>query len=166
MLVKCDRWQVTHDTWHVTHDTWHLICYFIFLSKGATIRTRKEIHCLPYAGFFIESALGNMWHVTRDTWHMTHDTWHIQQKNPILLWCRCLYELYTFKCVQIWSCFGSYLLTGSIWFCANPPSLHFLDSNNALWCCHAMTWHDLRSNIWKRRNRRREWRKLSRKKEL
>ena len=37
------------NTWHLTPDTWHLTPDFF---TGATIRTRWEIQCLPYAGGF------------------------------------------------------------------------------------------------------------------
>ena len=47
-----DRCQVTGDRAHVTHEIF--FCCFLLCKKkcfGATLRTRKEIQCLPYAGF-------------------------------------------------------------------------------------------------------------------
>ena len=55
--LTCDTWNMTCDTWHVTFDTWRVTIFFFFLSTyvrfgiGATIRTRREIQCLPFAGF-------------------------------------------------------------------------------------------------------------------
>ena len=46
-----------HDTWNLTPDTWHLKhIFFLFLPLpvcfgiGATIPTRQEFQCFPYAG--------------------------------------------------------------------------------------------------------------------
>ena len=59
-----DRWQVSRKMWHLTPDRWHMtfifiliLIHFSFLSVSvcfgisATIRTRQELQCLPYAGF-------------------------------------------------------------------------------------------------------------------
>ena len=53
--------QIPNDMSHLTPDTWHMTPdlvkdFFFFFSSsciGASIRTRWEIQCLPYAGFFL-----------------------------------------------------------------------------------------------------------------
>ena len=42
-----------------------------FFLVSLLLSDRREIFCLPYAGFFF------MWHVTCYTWIMTHDMWHM-----------------------------------------------------------------------------------------
>ena len=61
-FVTCDRWQakcdmqhMTHDMWHLTPEIWHVtavLLLILFHCIGATIRTRREIQWLPYAGYF------------------------------------------------------------------------------------------------------------------
>ena len=51
-----DRWQVKCDMWHLTPDaSFFVVGPFLSVSVlfgiGATIRTRREIQCLPHAGF-------------------------------------------------------------------------------------------------------------------
>ena len=44
---------VTPDTWHVTCDTrWVFVCLWGIFCIGATLRSRREILCLLYAGYF------------------------------------------------------------------------------------------------------------------
>ena len=80
--VTCDMWHLTCDTWHVTCYTWYMTFFLLlcFLSVsvcfviGATIRTRWEIHCLPYAWFFDpEDAIGSVPHsLIKETLRRNH----------------------------------------------------------------------------------------------
>ena len=65
--VTPDMWHMTPDTLHLTHDTWQItpdmwqLIYIYFIFIGATIHTRLEIQCLPYAGFCIYKKKAIKW---------------------------------------------------------------------------------------------------------
>ena len=68
--VTGDMRHVKHDTWHVIPDTWHVTCD-TFLSVSVYFRTRREIQCLLYAGFFLlHSILGNHMFLFLTKWFM------------------------------------------------------------------------------------------------
>ena len=49
------KWQVKSERWHVTDDPWLMTIFLLnFLGLSgivATVRIRRDIQCLPYAGF-------------------------------------------------------------------------------------------------------------------
>ena len=62
----CKTWYLTPDTWHLTHEMWYVTPAtwddFIFsfclsvsfrFGIGATVHTRREIQCPPYARFLL-----------------------------------------------------------------------------------------------------------------